>query len=89
MQHKLFIRIHQSITDAKPSTMGVKRSRAEHRRQQARRFFEGCCNSMNLEQLSMKERMAVAAELDYHTVIISKFYGMEALTKKDRCGILS
>ena len=69
--------------------MGVKRSRSEHQRQQARRFFEGCCNSTDLEQLSMKERMAIAAELGYHTVIFSKFYCMEALTKKDRCGILS
>ncbi len=53
-------------------------------RSQRRCFFDGCANAENLEQLTTKERVAVASALGYHATIISKFYTIEELTKKHR-----
>ncbi|MEO2191732.1 MAG: hypothetical protein ABGY24_04765 [bacterium] len=53
-------------------------------RSQRRCFFDGCANAENLEQLTTKERVAVASSLGYHATIISKFYTIEEVTKKHR-----
>ena len=63
--------------------MGSKRGRS--RRQG--RFCDSCANAQNLEQLTIKERVAVAASLGYHTTIISTFYTIEELSKKHRYGL--
>jgi hypothetical protein len=62
----------------------AKRARVQHRGRRARCFYDGCANTENLEQLTTKERVAVASALGYHTTIISKFYTIEELTKKHR-----
>lgn len=60
------------------------RSSSKQRGRGARCFYDGCSNAQNLEQLTTKERVAVASSLGYHATIISKFFTIEELTKKHR-----